>query len=260
MAGRWRHTTLAFLIALIVAIPVAARAGQPANVTGPTNLAWAGCAGTPASHLAVEFDCLANGGAVYTLVGTFSLSEPVAHAVSMDANVEIAFPSLTHVPDFWDVRLAGCNTSDIIVGKGTAPGCDGHLNAFCRGDTNACDVIYSARIAPGTNVLKLDLTLRPPSVTGVALAASPQVYYAFSLSIPMAHAGSCSGCPSSAIASWVSGTVHAVDDLGGSLPDVKVSADFPGASSCAAVNGGGPGCSQVPTRATTWGQLKSLYR
>jgi hypothetical protein len=105
---------------------------------------------------------------VYTLVGTFSLSEPVAHAVSMDANVEIAFPSLTHVPDFWDVRAGGCNTSDIIVGKGTAPGCAGHLNAFCRGDTNDCDVLYSARIAPGTNVLKLDLTLRPPSVTGVA--------------------------------------------------------------------------------------------
>jgi hypothetical protein len=109
-------------------------------------------------------------------------------------------------------------------------------------------------------VLKLDLTLRPPSVTGVALAASPQVYYAFSLNIPMPHAGSCSGCSVGGDRELVSGTVHSVDDLGGTLPDISVSADFPGAASCAAVNGGGPGCSQVPTRATTWGQLKSLYR
>jgi len=260
MTGRSRHACLLFAVAMSVAFAATARAGSGADVTGPTNLAWSGCAGTLDSHLAVDFDCLANGGAIYTLVGTFSLSEAVTHAVSMDANVEITFPSLTSVPSFWDVRLAGCNGSEIIVGKGAAPGCDGHLNAFCSGDTNQCDVLYSARITPGSNVLKLDLTLRPQSVTGVALAPYPQVYYAFSLGIPMTNAGTCSGCPSSAIASWVSGTVHTVDDLGGPLPDVSVAATFPGATSCAALNGGGPGCNMTPTRARTWGQLKSLYR
>jgi len=43
--------------------------------------------------------------------------------------------------------------------KGMPPGCGDHVNAFCRGDSNQCDLFYTAAAFPGSGLLKLSITV-----------------------------------------------------------------------------------------------------
>lgn len=248
--------------ATLALLPVAPALADDAVATGgPTYLAWSACSGDPLAVGNVQFDCDPNGGAIYTLVGSFSVSEAVSRVVSMSADVQILFPALSDVPAFWNTKLGGCNASALVLAKNLAQGCDGHLSAFCSGDSNACDVIYETTITPGTGSLTLDITLTRGPFGSVSLMAAPQRYFAFAVSLPMSNAAHCSGCGAAAAALWTNATIYAVDEFDQPLPPIIVGSSYPGSLSCAGINGGTAiGCGGTPVRRSSWGGLKALYR
>jgi len=196
---------------------------------------------------------------VYTLVGTFVLADDVPRAISMDADVNIALPGLDTIPSFWDVLPAGCNASAFSIIKTMPADCGGHVNAFCGADTGRCDLLYAAERVPGTNVLRLSVT-----VTGGALNAAHlhggQPYFAFALNIPMLSPAGCPGCSAPAALGFARGTIYALATDGSLEPPIVVSATYPGARACASANDGYADCTTVPVRRPSWGRLKSLYR
>ena len=196
-------------VALVAMLATPSASDEQVATGGPTYLAWSACSGNPQALGSVMFDCDAASGAIYTLVGSFAVAEALSRVVSMSADVQIIFPTLDEVPAFWNTRLGGCNDSALLLTKGLSQGCEGHLNAFCSGDSSACDGIYATTIAPGSNSLKLNITLTREPFASVSLLAAPQRYYAFAISLPMTNSEHCPGCTKSAIALWTGATIYA---------------------------------------------------
>lgn len=248
----------AFALALLAACLLAAGPARALDIGG-TQLNWWACPGDPQATPGVPFDCIAEGGTVYTLVGTFTLDTDVPNAVSMDADVNIAFPGQASIPSFWQLDLGGCNPFSFGLIKGMPGGCAEHLNAFCQGDSNSCDLVYSAYTVPGSNVLKLSVTVGRGFLHTVDLRGG-QRYFAFAFNIPMLGAASCIGCNQPSAIGFSKGTIYSLDGQGELLPAVTVSGSYPGTVACATANDGYSECVTVPVRRTSWGQLKQLYR
>lgn len=226
---------------------------------GGTQLNWWACPGDRHAAAGVPFDCIADGGTIYTLVGTFTLDNDVPNAVAMDADINVAFPGVSSVPAFWDVDLGGCNKASFGLIKGIPDACGQHVNAFCRGDSNLCDLVYSAFAHPGGNVLTLSITVGRGFLHTVDLYGG-QRYFAFAINIPMPGAASCDGCSAPCAIGFSRGTIYSLDDEGQLLPPVTVSGSYPGTVACATANDGYSECTTVPVRRVSWGRLKSLYR
>ena len=246
---------LAFAFALAVLPAAVARADD----SGPTFLTWWACPGDRHAAPGVPFDCVAESGTVYTLVGTFALDRDVANAVAMEADVNIAFPGVAAVPTFWDIDLGGCNPLSFSLVKGAPRDCGGHVNAFCRGDSNQCDLFYSTSVLPGSNVMRLSITMGRGMRSPVQLQGG-QRYFAFAINIPMYGAASCLGCTTPCAIGFSRATIYSIDEAGQFQRPVTVGGGYPGASACATANDGFSECTTVPVRRMTWGRLKSLYR
>jgi hypothetical protein len=257
---RVRAISGAVALALVLAVP-RAHANAGVATGGPTYLAWSACSGDPLAQGSVQFDCDAEGGAVYTLVGSFAVTEPLSRVVSMSADVIITFPTLVEIPAFWNTRIGGCNDSALLLSKNLSAGCDADPNAFCSGDSSQCDALYATTVGAGGNSLTLNITLTRYPFGSVSLDAAPQRYYAFAVSVPMSNASHCSGCPSSAFALWTNATIYAVDEDDQPLPPILIGSSFPGSLSCANINGGTAiGCESTAVFRSTWGRLKAMYR
>jgi len=244
------------LLAWLAAAP--AHAGASDGAIGPTFLSWSGCSG--ASPSSIPFDCQPEGGSVYTIVGSFALSEAIDHAVSMDVNLDVVFPTLTTIPDFWNVGADGCSPQSLMLVRTAPSDCDGAGNAFCSGDSTLCDMLYTTIVASGPGRLRIAITLSRAEPGGVPLAALPERYFAFAINVPMTHAQTCGGCVAPARLIWSNGTIYSLDDLGLPRAPVTVDADYSGAGACAVVNTDASNCGTSPVLRTTWGRLKSLYR
>lgn len=247
--------------ALLALLATCLLAPSPARARdiGGTQLNWWACPSDAHAAPGVPFDCIAEGGTVYTLVGSFTLDTDIPNAVSMDADVNIAFPGQPSIPSFWQLDFGGCNPFSFQLVKGMPGGCAEHLNAFCQGDSNNCDLVYSAFTVPGSNVLKLSITVGRGFLHTVDLRGG-QRYFAFAFNIPMLGAGSCLGCSLPCAIGFSKGTIYSLDAQGELLPAVTVSGSYPGTVACATANDGYSECVTVPVRRTSWGQLKQLYR
>ncbi len=248
------------LFALAVAASLAADASlavaENEGVTdaGGTYLNWWACPGDPHAASNVPFDCVAGGGVVYTLVGAFTLNTDVPHAQSMSVNVNIAFAGLPTIPPFWAIDATGCNANAFRPVKGMPASCGGHLNAFCGGDSNQCELVYTAAVVPGSSMVQLLITAArvPPNTTPLSAGQS---YFAFGLNITMDGSAACTGCSAPVAIGFSSGTIFSSD-----LPPVVVSGTYPGAKPCATVNNGTSECARTPVQRLSWGRLKSIYR
>lgn len=263
-----RHPARTLLSGLLVVIgivvlaartPAAAATDAVVSDVGGTYLTWWACPGDPHAVSNVPFDCVAGGGIVYTLVGSFTVAIDVPRAKTMSIDVNVAFPGLQSVPPFWAIDGAGCNASGFTLVKGAPAGCVDHVNAFCRGDSNQCDLLYTASVVPGSGMLRLAITAARGFPDTTSLAAG-QRYFAFALNVPMDAAASCGGCTAPAAIGFNQGTIYSVDSNGQPLPPIVVTGSYPGAKACATVNDGVSDCSRVPVQRRTWGRLKSLYR
>jgi hypothetical protein len=258
-ASRPGAPLLAFACGVLALLLALAPRPAAAGDVGATFLTWWACPGDRHAAPGVPFDCLADGGTVYTLVGTFALASDVSKAVSMDADVNIAFPGLPVVPNFWEIDLGGCNPSSFNLVKGMPQDCGGHLNAFCGGDSNLCDLVYSAFVFPNSNVLRLSITAGRDFFHTVDLKGG-QRYFAFAINIPMYGAANCIGCTTPCAIGFSKATIYSIDAAGQLQPPATVSGSYPGAIACATANDGFSECVTVPVRRLTWGRLKSLYR
>ncbi len=252
---------LAGALAALAWIAASVFAAAPARADdGGTYLSWWACPGNRDAAPGVPFDCLPEGGSVYSLVGTFNVARDIPNVVSMDADVAIAFPGLASVPPFWSIEPDGCNASAFALVKGMPSGCGDHLNAFCFGDTNRCDLIYSASVQPGTNVLHISITASVGYPTTTTTLIAGRRYFAFMLNIPMSGAIGCSGCTAPTAIGFSRGIIYSIDSTGTLAPPAAVTGSYPGANACATANDGYSDCTAVPTRRMSWGRLKSLYR
>ena len=238
--------------AIALFIPLAVASDQ-----GGTYLSWSACPGDPGAVGDVTFDCTPGGGAVYVLVGSFILSSDIPRAHSMTAVVNVAFQGAPTVPRFWQFDPGGCNSSALQLVKSMPSDCDGSINAFCRGDTNQCDLLYV--VSPGSNLLRIRITMGLPASNTVPMVQN-QRYVAFSVSVPVIGSVNCTGCSTPCTLGFSEGAIYPLDAAGLPLPPIAVSGGFPGAVACATVNGAQSQCSLVPAKRTSWGRLKSLYR
>lgn len=252
-----RRAATAFALALACALT--ARPAGAATDVGATFLSWWACPGDRNAAPGVPFDCIANSGTVYTLIGTFVLDQNVPNAVSMDADVNFAFTGEASVPHFWQIDLGGCNPTSFTLVKGMPDQCGGHQNAFCNGDSNQCDLVYSAFVFPNSNTMRLSITVGRGIGSPVDLVAG-QRYFAFAIDIPMVGAAGCLGCTAPTAIGFSDATIYSIDDQGNLRPPVRVTATFPGANACATANDGYSECQTVPVRRMTWGRLKQMYR
>ena len=257
-SGARSPATVCLAVALVLALGSAAGVASAEDI-GATYLSWWACPGDRNATPGVPFDCVAESGTVYTLLGTFSLQSGVTNAVSMDADVNIAFPGIPAIPRFWEIDLGGCNPASFALVKGMPQDCGGHINAFCGGDSNLCDLVYSAFVFPNSNVLRISITAGRGFFHSVNLAGG-QRYFAFAINIPMYGSASCFGCAEPCAIGFSRATIYSLDDVGQLNPPATVSAAFPGSNACATANDGFSECTTVPTRRMTWGRLKSLYR
>src|SRR5262249_24780326 len=160
---------------------------------------------------------------------------------------------------FWAIDVGGCNPLAFAIVKGMPAYCGSHVNAFCSGDTNLCELFYVPSLIVSSGMVRLSITAArvPPST--VSLAAG-QSYFGFALNITTDGSASCNGCSAPAAIGFDTATINPVYANGMPLPSIDISGTYPGAKPCATVNNGTSVCARVPVQRLSWGRLKSLYR
>jgi hypothetical protein len=244
-----------FLIvsALIVC---ATKDASPAGI----NLSWDDC-GAAGNELAT-FACNTNNGIAGILVGSFVPPSGIQNFAGIVARATLYFPGETTVPDWWRLNDG--------IGPSMPP--------FCRDSTSvravpnsilgtgACAYPYgegvrgppySAYTAPGSGLNRARLEVGIGTSTLQALSDA-QEYYAFWVVIDANHtvdSGACAGCEKSVCIE---------------LDRIQLVQDPPDSFTLTEpINGARVGWQQaatlpcliaVPTKNSTWGRVRSLYR
>ena len=233
-----RRTLLLLMAAMLCATSV--RAG--------VNLFWEECGGEGGSVLET-FSCDTNEG-THTLVASFV---PVADITPVALEAVVDFCSMYFgFPDWWQLGEGGCRSGALLPSADftTSPGITcadpwhGNVNTYAN---------YSMH--PGSwNTARITVAVWP--LFPPTLQAGTE-YYGFKLRISSQNTvgdSSCAGC--STPICLVLNQINLVDAQGGQQP-----------LSQPAINMAGhwqqvlPGCPfVVPTRASTWGMIKGMYR
>jgi hypothetical protein len=252
---------LAFTLALLALPAMAFAAG--------IDITWDDCiGGTPSS--AKTFNCTAN--ANYSLHFQFKLPIGLPNFVSLTGFADYQNQSNTNLSSFWHFEQGSCNQSPsakgvtILDDQGSAsifaPGCttptDGGTvqNAFGDDGSGGTESVSAYGVdfrRPGNGYFVL-LDYRTDGAP-FPLAAGPN-YWAWRLNFKTNNRAACAGCADAGIILWQRATFESNDG------SPALNLDFSDKlSNCVTINGDSPThCGIVPTRSTTWGQLKSLYR
>ncbi len=92
-------------------------------------------------------------------------------------------------------------------------------------------------------------------LSGIALGAGVP-YWAWKLDLTNANRGSCAGCADPALVHWQSASIESDDGS----PTLEIAPGI-ASSSCVAINAGDlADCGVTRVHATTWGQIKALFR
>jgi hypothetical protein len=229
------------------------------------DISWVDCiggSGAPATNQ--NFNCAAT--TTYNLHFQFKLPAPIPNFVAFGAYVDYQAQNPGPVEPFWQYEDGGCQmapTTDglaIFDDVSTAPSpsgrCQELLDPWGSDGTGGSEDI-SAYInnfrRPGNGYLVMADT-RPDPVP--LTAGANDNYWIFRLNFRTANRAACAGCASPGIILWQRASLESNDGSPAVLLD---NADKMG--NCVTINGASAGlCPVVPTRSTTWGQVKSLYR
>ena len=224
---------------------------------------WQSCPEQTDAAKAVTFDCDPASGSSYDLIGTFSLSHAVAGIISIDGIVDLRFEGQTSVPAFWQLPPIGCNQSGLALIDIEPASCTAYASPFCAAG-GACDALITGYAVdykgPGTG--RMLFTIARSSANPTSLAQEPAKYFGFDLRFNMDNAGFCAGCNTPTTIVWNTAVLYAASAGTGMevAAAILTSADAL-SDPCVNANGGtSTGCATTPTRRSTWGSLKSLYR
>jgi len=188
-------------------------------------------------------------GLTVLLLSTFNPAEPVADLAGIDGRVDIALVGdLNSSATFWNA--AGCNNTIAFIATRPATGCTSPLiEAAAAG-------AYTPNVGTSTEQLFYSLS----NSTTQAVNTGDHIF-AFRLNLDPNKSsdnppGTCTGCQVPVCLTHAECTPASFN--GDPTTTLTSSGhQYPGVSNSAQFNGG---CAAVPTRARTWGQLKSLYR
>jgi len=256
---RIRHLGVAGLTILALTL-VPGRVHAAQGVT----LAWNHCLSSGAGVQNRAFACDTNVGS-NTLVGTFQVNTNFEHMIGSEIVLELATASAS-LPAWWDLfNVGSCRPTSLIVNSTADPGdltcpdwSSGQMfvgiGAYCGSAGTCVDHPSDA------NKVRIKLVEAVASEFATTLVGG-QDYFAFNLVIQnqkTVGAGACSGCSTPACIVLNSINVVAM----GSLAHRSITVpSVPGGNYVTWQGGGGTNCpAATPTRNSTWGAVKSLYR
>lgn len=254
----------ALACALAVLIPSAAFAYPGIN------LAWGNCLGAGGLQ-SVLFACNTNSDAeAHLLVCSFRAPPGITAYVANQATIELHSADAV-LPAWWQLKGAGqCRTGSAIADAnftGGPAGCTDVWLGAASGALASFNVGYG-----GSDGGRMNLVFAVPLTAAVALTPDEE-YYAFKvliLNTKTTGAGSCAGCASPMCIWCTRLSIEQPAGAGGNFDLYDSNYDN---NSFVTWNGGrqahgGPfnepyyGCvpDPTPTRSTTWGMIKSIYR
>jgi hypothetical protein len=234
-------------VALLLTSGDVARAGTPG-----VNLSWSGCALDAASGQRC-FTCDGKAGAPFVIQGTFRPLSSIPDFAATSTLVDVEFDQgTTQIPDFWKMATGDCDAQAITMRDPTTTDACALPNIFSPGSTGggvsvSYPTAYRLRFRFDWAVAD---TASPPIVSG-------KLYPAFAgvIDADLGVASGCAGCAVSA-----SLQILQVEVFGygaGEHETITVQDQRNGVLWQAAT---GIPCTSVPTRTTTWGAVKALYR
>jgi hypothetical protein len=241
----------------------------PAAAFAQIDLTWDNCVtadvgnGEPAATTDKTFSCTSL--KTYRLHGSFKTPVDIADFFAMDISIDLQQTPPGPLVQFYHYETGGCNATGMAfsVDKSTS----GSL-----GDGNACVLFNTPWGDLGEQPAFAGVTAYGPDfgqpgrgrlLASIARASDnpfPLVanknYYGFHFRLTTANRATCAGCGTPAAIVWNSATLYS-----NTMQPVTLSGrSLKSAQYCATVQNGVTTCAATPTRNTTWGQLKSIYR
>lgn len=252
---------LVLLVLLLLASPAAAAEG--------VNLAWNHCLGEGTGVQNVTFACNTNVGS-HVMTGSFLLGVNMADIIGLEIVVDLASAS-ARLPSWWTFQYSGsCRmmslTANFVPDPSDAVCVDWALGQAVGGFAFLDCASAAACGSRGPNAARIKVGDAVPQEASQNLTAGTE-YFAFNLSINNAKtvgAGSCECCQTP-----VCIVLNSIDVVGkGNIGSRKLTTPTgPGSNFIAWQGGGVPvvgaavGCpAATPTRHSTWGAVKALYR
>jgi hypothetical protein len=226
------------------------------------SLSWQSCRGEGTGTSNRAFACDVNTGANEVLVCSFELPHAVAQVSGNEVVLDVLTQAAT-LPAWWDFRNAGsCRTTSLGFNLVADPN-----NVVCadwaQGASAGGIAAYAASsggidpsLLPKHRRLKIALAVPPNALQDLVAATE---YFACNLTInhlKTVGTGSCAGCAEP--------MCILLNSLNVTTP-VLANNVFMGTASAPGSNvvtwqGPGPNCLAVPTKNTTWGEVKGLHR
>lgn len=257
-----RATIVAVGLFLLLA-PTAARAAQGLN------LAWDRCLGEGSGVQNANFACNTNSGS-HVMVGSFVLANDFPDVIGTEVVLELASASAA-LPAWWQFHSGTCRQSTLAIHLQPNPAdvvCVDWSDLQAAGGFAAyCTAQFQCISAPSANnvaILKLVGAVPPASAQDLTAGVE---YFDFNVLIPHAKTvgiGSCAGCDVPVCLVLNSINVVALDNV---EQRFLATPTGPGTNFVTWQGGGvpvtprGTGCpAATPSRRSTWGSVKSLYR
>lgn len=226
----------------------------PVLAGGQANLDWGDCGSPPTA----EFACNTNTGA-HELVASFvPPGGGLSALVGFDLQVRLMADVSSTLPSWWQfenavagscVPLGGCRSSNVSASLDFSS-LSGTCDAPFLGGSGLVHVTEShGTLGPNLGILRVRGALATP-----VAVSSPGTYYLVRIIVNHARttgAGACAGCAEPLC----------IDVVSARLLQSAPHADYQLSPSASLLtwNGAPDGCA-TPARATTWGQVKALYR
>lgn len=246
---------------------------SPARALQGVYVSWTTCFGEPGATQNKNFACNTNVGN-HIITGAFVLPEPIPHVSSTESVVEWAVDSST-LPAWWQMKNTGtCRPTSLSMN--TAAPVDAACVDWAQGQAVSGILAYCTTASPcgfsgypfNPNVGVVRMVKAVPPGFEQDLSAGTQ-YFEFNLVINSAKTvgtGSCEGCSVPACIVFNSVTLNTSDGQFYWWSTVS-GAVAPGSNFVTWQGGGSPstwrgtGCPRAtPTKTSTWGSVKALYR
>ncbi len=242
--------------------------GAPAALAGGVNVTWTdasgGCWSDGVQVASRSFACNTNAGSV-TMCGSFVCSVGHPDFVGIEVVVDGRTSDGSALPDWWQLFNSGAcrqaalsSSADFTSAPGL--GCTDPWLGQAQGGVAAWQTNLFPP-PPPANVPTIDWMRLKIAYTTALLRPSPLLagveYYGFYATVNYTKtvgAGACAGCttPVYFALNWIK-----VAESTGVVEFATVA--LPGGNQCLNFNTSGYPC-WVPTRSTTWGQVKAMYR
>lgn len=235
-----------------------------AFANGGVDLSWGDCAPDAGSHQpARSFNCTGTANTTHNLLLYFKPNRDLPNFVGIRMDIDLQTDVNAPLPPFYHYEVGGCQRPGAPTPAGVTMTDAIVAGSACEGFNDPWAVGTEGFEGIATYIFDDDRPGNGHFVLGVAHSTSfsliaKQNYYGAQLSFNNRNRGICAGCGTPAVIKFNSATLESND--GTEAQEIAFTAGKGG--DCVTLNNGSaPRCvDPTPTRNSTWGQVKSLYR